>query len=276
MSMNVAVTGAGSMIAGALRARADTAHWRYVGHAEALGSDAWLDGVDLVINCAFAPRLKTEPYDAALDADLSIARRIASRRSVRFVMLSSRMAYGPAGADPRLCEHRPGVPDRPYGIAKRTTELALQAVLGDRVTILRLSNVFGNEYLPGRANFFGIALRNLREHDRITLDISPFVERDFIPVEEVAEALVKVVHAPRAGLFNVGAGVAIPTGRIAQWLIEGYGRGSLLVTDMREFDAFVLDISAAREAFGIAPVPIERVRARCVAIGRQLIAMGQG
>ncbi|HEX6706034.1 MAG TPA: NAD-dependent epimerase/dehydratase family protein [Albitalea sp.] len=274
--MGVVVVGASSLIARALKASAFTSAWRFVSHASALESAGWLHGTDVLVNCAFDPRLKTGAYDAAHDVDLRIAALLRDWPAVHYVMLSSRLAYGPAPGDTRLVESMAAAPDRPYGIAKLATEQALERLLGKRLTVLRLSNVFGDEAQPGRQNFFAIALRTLRDEGRIVLDMSPFVERDFIPVEELAAALVRVAAAPRAGLFNLGAGHGTPTGRIAQWLIEGHGRGEMMVTSMREFDAFSLDIAAATNAFGIEPVTPEVLRERCRRLGERLRVSRQG
>lgn len=270
--MGVVVVGASSLIARALQAGASTSAWRFVSHTTALESDRWLQGADVLINCAFDPRLKTGPYDTAHDVDLRIATLLRDWPSVHYVMLSSRLVYGPAPGDTPLAESMAAAPDRPYGIAKLATEKALERLLGRRLTVLRLSNVFGDEAQPGRQNFFAIALRTLRDSGRVVLDMSPFVERDFVPVEELAAALVRVASAPRAGLFNLGAGRATPTGRIAQWLIEGRGSGELVVTSMREFDAFSLDMSATSRAFGIGPVAPRVLRERCHRLGERLRA----
>ena len=267
-ALRVAVVGRSSLVAGALKQHPQAAAWRYVGHAQALAASDWLEGIDVVVNCALDPRLKAGAYDRRLDIDVRLAAMLPA--STRYLMLSSRLAYGPAGDDPRLTEQRPARPDRLYGINKLAIERALAAQLGERLTVLRLSNVFGAEDLPGRQSFFAIALRTLRNEGRIVLDMSPFVERDFIPVQELAQALVQVARAPLPGLFNIGAGIGIATGRIAQWLIEGHGHGRVEVHDLREFDAFRLDLTAAAQAFGIAPVPATRIRDRCRQLGAQL------
>lgn len=268
--MKVVVVGAGSLIAGALRARPETAGWRFLSHRDALLDTAWLDGLDLLINCAFDPKLKHGPYDPRHDVDLQLAAALRRQGRARQIMLSSRMAYGPVG--PQLIEHAQPAPDRPYGQAKWATEQALAAALGDRLTVLRLANVFGDELRPGRQNFFAMALRSLRDSGRIVLDMSPFVERDFIPVEDVAAGLLAVAAAPRPGLYNLGAGHGTPTGRIAQWLIEGHGSGQLLCSELREFDAFWLDMRRSEAAFGLGPLPVERIRQRCLLLGAALRA----
>jgi dTDP-4-dehydrorhamnose reductase/UDP-glucose 4-epimerase len=265
--MKVAVVGAGSLIATALRRAEGTTGWHFLHFAAAMNQPAALADVDLLINCAFNPRMKTGSYDAACDADLQLVHRLSPH--TRVVMLSSRLAYGPAGNDPCLHESRVPRPERPYGINKLRTEKALAALLGTRLTVLRLSNVFGDEDQPGRQNFMAAALRSLRNQRRVVLDMSPFVERDFIPVDALAEHIALISRAPQPGVYNVGAGTAVPTGRIAQWLIEGHGRGELVVTDMREYDAFWLDIAAARRDFGVGPVPVQSIRQACVELGRR-------
>ena len=215
--MTVAVVGPGSLVAGALRRARASAGWRFVRWQDAVAADDWLDGVSCVVNCAYDPRLRAgAPYDPALDVDLRIARRVSARPGTLQLMLSTRAAYGPAGADPVLREDRPPAPDRPYGASKLATERALGALLGERLTVLRLSNVFGDEAVPGRRTFVGVALATLRERGAIVLDIDPGVARDFVPVEAVADAIARVVAAPRPGVFNVGSGVGTPVGAIAR------------------------------------------------------------
>lgn len=266
----VTVVGQSSLIAQALKALPGAADWQFIGHVQARQGHEWLDHTDQIINCAFDDRLKQEPYQPELDMDLWLAVQLRERPQIRYTLLSSRMAYGLPLADGRLHTALPPQPINLYGQAKWRTEQALRELLGDRLLVLRLSNIFGQEDVPGRRNFFAMALRSLREHGRIVLDISPFVERDFLPVDQLAQSLVHISQFWQSGLFNLGAGHGLPTGRIAQWLIEGHGRGELLVNNLREHDAFWLDMSATRQTFGIPPTPAALIRERCLALGAAL------
>ncbi|QKE63352.1 NAD(P)-dependent oxidoreductase [Aquipseudomonas campi] len=268
--MTVAVVGASSFIGRALQARAQTASWRFLDWRTALAEDAWLDGVDCLINCAFDPALKREPYSAARDIDLQLAERLRDYPQVHYLMLSSRMVYGPAAADGRLHEALLPQPINLYGAAKWQSEQALQCLLEQRLTVLRLSNVCGYELGGGRQSFFAMAARSLSEQGRIVLDMSPFIERDFLPVEILAAWLPLIAAAPQPGVFNLGAGQGTATGRIAQWLIQGYGEGELLVSNLREHDPFWLDLSAATQAYGIAGVDTAQLRDYCLALGQRL------
>jgi len=268
--MTIAVVGHNSFIARALHQQPRAATWRFLSAAEAEASDAWLEGVEVVLNCAFDPQLKLGPYTAERDIDLRLAQRLVERPGVRYLMLSSRLVYGPAEHDGRLTERDLPQPISRYGAAKWQTEQALHALLGERLTILRLSNICGLEVAPGRQNFFAIAQRSLLNEGRIVLDMSPFVERDFLPVDVLASWLPQVVAQLLPGVFNIGAGRGTPTGRIAQWLIEGFGRGELLVSQLREYDPFWLDISAAVAAFDIPGVGQAQLRDYCRGLGTRL------
>lgn len=268
--MTVAVVGASSFIGRALQARAETASWRFLDWRTALAEETWLDGVGCLINCAFDPALKREPYSEARDIDLQLAERLRDYPQVNYLMLSSRMVYGPASADGRLYEALPPQPINLYGAAKWQSEQALQDMLGSRLTVLRLSNVCGYELGNGRQSFFAIASRSLSEQGRIVLDMSPFVERDFLPVEALAAWLSRIAVAPRSGLFNLGAGRGTATGRVAQWLIQGYGEGELLVSNLREYDPFWLDLSNTARAYDIHGIEVEQLRDYCLALGQRL------
>lgn len=263
--MTVVVTGAGSMIGTALRRNAATASWRFLRHDQV--APAALDGASCVVNLAFHPRLRAEAYDGSLDIDLRLATLLAGR-DIPYVMASTRMVYGTPPADGRLAEDMPTAPVNPYGRSKLAVERAVSEVLGNHATILRLSNIFDVAEGDGqRRSFFGMAVSRLRAEGRIVFDMSPFVERDFLPAAALAEALVAIAVRPVPGVFNLGAGFAVPTGRIAQWLIQGHGRGELLVTDFREFDGFWLDTALARRAWELPAVTPATIRDHCLAVG---------
>jgi dTDP-4-dehydrorhamnose reductase/UDP-glucose 4-epimerase len=258
------------MIAGALRRHPLSREWTYLSHGQALTEPDRLLRATSVINLAFDSRLKTGPYDEAFDIDLQLARRLAGR-PVPYVMASTRMVYGAANGDPRLSEDMDARPTTRYGASKLETEKRLRAILGDQLTILRLSNIFDQSEAEGqRRSFFGLAMRTLEDENRIVFDMSPFVERDFLPAIVVAERLSAIAGRPVPGVFNLGAGFGVPTGRIAQWLIEGHGEGELVVVDLREFDAFWLDIAKAASTWQFPPFTERELRSHCQSAGAAL------
>lgn len=101
--------------------------------------------------------------------------------------------------------------------------------------------------------------------------MSPFVARDFLPATTFAGLLAKIAVAPPGGILNVGSGIALPTGRLALWILEGFGRGELVIESTEEKDPFVLDIGKLRALYG-APCSWADLRAACLDIGRRLAA----
>ena len=73
----------------------------------------------------------------------------------------------------------------------------------------------------------GRMLHHAREPGEIRFDMSPFTRRDFIPVETAGRAIAALLQTPPGGIVNVGSGIALECGRLALWLLEGFGRGRL-------------------------------------------------
>jgi dTDP-4-dehydrorhamnose reductase/UDP-glucose 4-epimerase len=268
----ILIVGRRSFLAGHVLSALPAARVCVVGHDE-IGRADLLEGVACVVNFARHPLLGSAGYrPEAMDPDLRLARRLGERR-VAYVMLSSRKVYAP-GAGP-LAESAPTGPSDAYGRAKLAAETRLRQLLGERLTILRLANVFGYERTPGRASFLARLLDRLAGEGEIHYDMSPFVARDFLPVEAFARLLAGIAAAPPGGVLNVGSGIGLPTGRLALWILEGFGRGRLVIDAPREHDAFVLDVTRLRGLHG-EPCTLEEIRARAVAIGRRLARASAG
>jgi UDP-glucose 4-epimerase len=241
---------------------------RAVGH-EAIDRPDLLDDVGCVVNFARHPLLGSEHYrPETMDADLRLARRIGAA-PIGYVMLSSRKVYAPDGRP--LAETAATGPTDAYGRAKLGAEQRLQELLGERLTILRLANVFGYERIAGRRTFLSLVLERLAADGEIRYEISPFVARDFLPIASFARLLARVAQAPPGGILNVGSGIGLPTGRLALWILEGYGHGRLVITSPREFDGFVLDVARLTSLYG-PPCSFDDLRAAGLELGRRLAA----
>ena len=223
------------------------------------------EAYDVVVNMAYDPSYMRQPYREESDFDLTVVKQLAASRT-HYIMLSTRQVYGTT-APFHITEECHPEPCGQYGHNKLRTEIAIQSLLGERCTILRVSNVFGFEL--GRHTFFGIALGTLKQSNRILLDVSPFVARDFIYVEDFARSLWRVLVNCPIGVYNLGSACATQLGHIALWLIEGYGGGDLVVTSPAERDSFELDIQKLTSCIGLPDLAMD-VRTRCIEIGRKL------
>lgn len=206
---------------------------------------------DVIVNCCMHPDYRNQSYSEAIDVELQTARSLAAA-SCRQIMLSTRRVYSPAerwGAresDPARGD------DTLYGKNKARTESALRDLL-DRLTILRLSNVFGFEYARGREprrSFFGLMLHRLKERGEILFDMAAETRRDFIPVSAAARAIARVADdADAPQILNVGVGEAVRCGDLAEAIIAGFGSGTLRA-EGPVTDEFYLDMSAFNTRYG--------------------------
>lgn len=259
--MTLIAVGKSSFLARAVAAK-NPPGWVFLSHEEALGNTAWTRDAGCVVNFAFSPRLRTENYMASEDIDS----RLLALAPAKYIMLSTRMVYGPA--DGTLDETHAAQPNTAYGANKLLVEQALQARAADRVTILRLSNIFGHEY--GRSTFFGHALTTLKDKGEIAFDMNPDQQRDFLSVWRFADMLLTVTENPHAGVFNLGSGTGTACGDIARWLIEGYGAGKLVVNDSGKKDEFRLDTTKLRKAYDLPIVMTQDIKQDCIAVGKNL------
>jgi len=224
------------------------------------------DDVACVVNFAFDPRMGREPYAVERDIDVVIAKRIHS--STRFVMLSTRMVYG-AEQNRGAREDDQAIGLNQYGKNKVETEARLTDLLGGRLVILRIGNVLAWEPENSGGNFMLRLLESLRNHGCINYDISPFVRKDFVTERYLVDALDKACASNLGGKCNVGSGIPLEVGRVAMWVLEGYGQGNLMVSSPREVDEFWLDMTRSTELFG-APPGREDLRLACVELGKKI------
>ena len=263
---DILLVGKNSFIAGHLLDILPKDGVRAVSHDQ-LDRPDLLNGIGTVINAARHPQSSHADYDLeTLDPDIRLAKRIGDSE-IDMIMLSSRKVYAPD--DDPLAETSPTGPIDAYGVNKFRAEQRLTTLLGKRLTILRLANIFGDERMPGRRSFLAMALNRLAEQNQIRYDMSPFVTRDFLPVEILAQLLSAITREPPGGVMNVGSGIALQTGRLALWIMQGFGGGELLVASYEEKDRFVLDIGRLEARYG-RPCSLEDLERRCLDLGRGL------
>jgi dTDP-4-dehydrorhamnose reductase/UDP-glucose 4-epimerase len=258
------VVGQNALLARALLAHSGYDSLQAVHHDDDI--DGNLDEIDCMVNFALNPSYRNQPYQEEFDIDLKLAKAIRNR-PIHYIMLSSRKVYASA-SQWEASENSPLGPSDEYGRNKLETEQRLTDILGDRLTILRIANVIGNEQKI-RRSFMSLAMNGLAQKQMITLDISPATRRDFIPDSVFGKILARILRKPISGIVNLGSGMPISVGRIADWVLEGYGKGTIEVIDNQVRDEFVLNIGKLTEHYG--PVCTEQdIRRHCIEIGKQI------
>lgn len=206
---------------------------------------------DVLVHLAEASdrRWANEQGAAYETAALDVVRRLLGNNYSRFVYASSAVLYGDQQRTPRRVTSPVHVVDT-YTRIKRGAE---QAVLDVNGTVARLTNVFG----PGmsEANVLSSVLRQLPAPGAISLRDVTHV-RDFVWVDDAAEALHAMVLAKPTGTFNVGTGIGTSIGELARTLLNRAGQSERPIEAQQRSTSLshlVVDIEETRAALGWRP-----------------------
>lgn len=175
---------------------------------------------------------------------LEITRSLASK-SEKLIYLSSSAVYGDCGASPYKTDAIVSTGDA-YSQNKLLNEKVVQESGG---IILRASNLFG----PGmyRENVLSDILRQ-----RSTA--GPLIVRDdssicdFLHVDSAADLISRLPHIKISGVMNLGSGVGISIGELAQIAINSWGAGCREVISLSKKKSHsynVVDISETQKIF---------------------------
>jgi len=226
---------------------------------------------DTVANFSIDSRYKSESYEEDLDCDLKVA-RIAAAAGAKAVMFSTRKVYPDSARwnarESDLCNGD----NSHYGNNKARTEKLVGAIPGLSSAIFRLSNICGYEYSSQapRRTFFGIMQHRLKTRNEILFDMHPSTRRDFLPVEFCARAVVLALKSELTGVYNLGAGFPVSCGEIANWIMKGFGGGTLVVYPPVVHDEFFLNMEKWNASLGQFPLSPDVFGSYCIDIGRKL------
>jgi hypothetical protein len=219
----------------------------------------------VIINFCRHPELDRRLIAVEELPEVRLATQIANSKC-HLIQMSSRRVYAPSQNADSLSEESELGPTTMNGANKLAGEGALLEILDERVTILRLANVFGLELQNGRRTFMARLLAGLKNDRRVVFDVSLSTARDFFPDRSFAGILQRIVLNPMPGVFNLGSGIATPIGDIAAWTVSGFGDGSIVCTSDEERDAFVLEVGRVVSRYG-PTCTIDEIKEYCYLVG---------
>lgn len=164
------------------------------------------------------------------------------------IYASSAVVYGDSSATPRKVTD----PVRAVDTYTRLKLASERAVLQREGAVARLANLYGPGMAPG--NVLSHILKQLGTGPAITMHALEPV-RDFLWVDDAADALMSMARTRAAGLFNVGSG----TGTSVRQLVAiaqaaaGSHQNVLGRRPPAEPSSLVLDIAATTAALGWEP-----------------------
>ena len=178
-----------------------------------------------------------------------LLQNLVSKGYKKIIYTSSAILYGDSETSPRKVSDPVFVVDS-YTRIKRKSE---EAVLAKGGIVARLSNLYG----PGmsEANVLSTMLRQLSLDGPLRLhDTSPV--RDFLWIEDAAEALLKMIQSKFEGVFNVGTGVGTSIAELANEVLVAAGQPNREVISAisgAKHSSLILDILDTKAALNWQP-----------------------
>lgn len=252
--------------------------------------NAAVAGQDVVFNLAGqsgAVRSMEEPWD---DLDVNARGMLtlveALRRgnpAARVVFTGSRLEYGRVGADP-IAETHATDPLCLHAVHKLVAEQYLrlyERLFGMTYAVARITNPYGPGQ-PRSRTAYGVVNRLI--HLALAGETLPIYgdgrqRRDYIYIDDVVEALLKLGLAKKSGVYNVGTGVGTSIADMSKAIVAAAGAGRLefvewpALAGQIETGDFVADISRIRADLGWSPrVALDEGLRRTVAFYRAHVA----
>jgi UDP-glucose 4-epimerase len=219
-----------------------------------------------VVHAAAQVSVRVSMDQPALDTDLNVTglvnilSAVRSKPGTHVVFLSSGGAvYGEQSAFPAKEDH-PIKPESVYGLSKRVGEEYLDfwgRVWGVTSTSLRLSNVYGPRQNPhGEAGVIAIFCERLLVGKGITVNGTGKQTRDFVYVEDVAEAVGRAVDTRAVGAFNIGTSKETTISEVAERLRDlSTSKAEIAYAPAKAGEQMrsCIDIGAAKAKLGWTP-----------------------
>ena len=173
-----------------------------------------------VILAAGVSRPSFSDLESDLRLSLDLADKILNNSNVsRFFYFSTGAVYGEC--ESRRSEVDQVNPITPYGILKSKIERKLVLALGNRVTQLRIGNVYGHTQKSG---LLSILKRSLTTNERVTIVTPTESRRDYMLENYFVEALTAIIDSETYyPIINVGSGRSLSISEIVDIFITSGG-----------------------------------------------------
>lgn len=116
-------------------------------------------------------------------------------------------------------------PTSPYGISKVSAELYIRNLMPKKYVNLRLANVYGPRQVPlGENQLVPRAIRHALYEDEFEINGDGEQTRDFIYVEDVANAILLSAESDYYGTLNVSTGKQLSVNEVVQRIEKELGK----------------------------------------------------
>jgi len=187
---------------------------------------------DVVLHLAAQMSVAVSAREPLLDADVNVVGslnllegiRELTSKTVKFVHFSSGgTVYGEPDELP-ASELTPVRPLSPYAASKLALETYLpiyERLCGMKHTVVRLGNVYGPRQDPhGEAGVVAIFTKAMLGDGALTIFGDGNDQRDYVFVDDVVDAVMKIVDSDEQGPFNIATGVGTSPNEIFKLVAE--------------------------------------------------------
>ena len=223
---------------------------------------------DVVLHLAAQMSVAVSAREPLLDADINVVGtlnllegiRALERKTVKFVHFSSGGTVYGEPTDLPADELTPVRPLSPYAASKLAVETYLpiyKRLCGLDHSVIRLGNVYGPRQDPhGEAGVVAIFAKAMLGKKPLKIFGSGTDERDYVYVDDVVEAVVKVTESSLAGPFNIATGIGTNPNLIFEMIAElcDYEEEAVHVAPREgDIEKIYLDVSKAKSELNWSP-----------------------
>lgn len=223
---------------------------------------------DVVLHLAAQMSVAVSAREPLLDADINVVGtlnllegiRALEDKTVKFVHFSSGGTVYGEPTDLPASEQTPVQPLSPYAASKLAIETYLpiyERLCGLEHSVIRLGNVYGPRQDPhGEAGVVAIFAKAMLGKKPLKIFGPGTDERDYVYVEDVVDAVVKIAESSQPGPFNIATGIGTNPNRIFEMITDLTGHTDEPVhvaPRAGDIEKIYLDVSKARSELGWEP-----------------------
>jgi dTDP-4-dehydrorhamnose reductase len=193
---------------------------------------------DCIINCSINKKYLNNKYNRKFDNDLKIAKKLNDKQS--YIFLSTCKVY--KISEKNISEKSKIKPLSTYAKNKLMTEKKLKKlILPKKLLILRLSNLVCFEIQKKIVKTFVHTMLNTLFYKKKIFLPNNKVYKYFITIRKFCDILKKIIFFNKlSGIYNVSSGFKYDIGLLANKMVDGYRKGTILQKKNIKTDSFVI------------------------------------
>ncbi len=237
MSKKILIIGKNSYLANGISEYFPSAS--FISHKEIGSSSDLIKNADLILNFSIQPEFSKEILKKEDIIDYQICNTIKDTET-KFIFISSRKVYGSNSELNYYSENDELNPMDFYSENKILTEKCLTDLIGDKLTVLRVSNIIGEPIFRNNYNIFmGWISQSMSKNGKLMINKNPYAVKDFITKKYFHSGLKLLSQKQLPGVLNFGSELNIPVIEILSNIV---GEENVIIeTPTTESDQFLLD-----------------------------------